>query len=393
MTNKRERQLNESWLTAYRRYIVKQESPDIFHFWVGMQMISAALKRNIYIDRDAYKVYPNQYVFLVADSGLCKKSTAMEIGLDLVKKIEGIDVVHGRMSVEGLIDYMDKASIGANGKVRPDGSVLIHADELAYLFGKASYITDLVTFFTAAYTSKAQLDFLTRNKGFCKVRNPCPSIITGTTPEQIGDIFPSLTLVSGFMARVLMIYGEAGARVAKPKLNRDLEDILIHDLGCISEMFGEIKLTEEVDQAFDTWYESMASPPVPELSSFYERKHDHVLKASLVISVAESDKMIIDMSHFTKAINVIEYIEKRIPRAISYIGSTVQGSIIDLMLGIIRTTHPRPMSRSVLLRRIYRRLTGGAKEFQEIIDNLIEQEKIDYEASPQGIFYTIKKKG
>jgi len=386
---KRNRKLGESWLSAYRHYIIKQESPDIFHFWIAMSVVAASLKRNVFVDRDAYQIYPNQYIFLVAKSGLCKKSVAMETGLNLIQKIEDITVVHGRATVEGLIDLMNKAAPDPSGLIKPDGSLLVHADELAYLFGKASYITDLITFFTAAYSSKTRMDFLTRNKGLAKVRNPCPSILAGTTPEQMGDIFPSLVLASGFMARVLLVWGSNVERVAKPALRREMEDALIHDLGCISQLCGEIKLTEEADDYFDSWYEALKPPEVPELIAFYQRKHDHALKAAICISVAESDEMKITLDHLNAAISAIEYVEARIPDAIASIGATIQSTIGDQIVNIIRSKAPSSISHSAVLRRIYKRLNYGAQEFQQIIESLKQAEKIKEVASERGIFYTL----
>ncbi|HDY89369.1 MAG TPA: DUF3987 domain-containing protein [bacterium] len=391
---KRNRKLGESWLSAYRHYIIKQESPDIFHFWIAMSMVAASLKRNVFVDRNAYQVYPNQYIFLVAESALCKKSAAMDIGIDLIQKIEDITVVHGRATVEGLIDLMNKAAPDPTGTIKPDGSILVHADELAYLFGKASYITDLITFFTAAYTSRARLDFLTRKTKLVKVRNPCPSILAGTTPGQMGDIFPSLTLSSGFMGRVLLIWGSSVKRVAEPALRREMEDALIHDLGCISQLCGEIKMTEEAKTYFNSWYEALKPPDMQELLPFFQRKHDHALKAAICISVAESDKMVITLDHLNAAISAIEYVEARIPDAIASIGATIQSTIGDQIVNIIRSKAPSSISHSMVLRRIYKRLNYGAQEFQQIIESLKQAEKIKEVASERGIFYTLwSKKG
>jgi len=385
----RKRILGESWLTAYRRYIIKQEAPDIFHFWVGMTLISTALKRNVFIDRNAYQVYPNQYVFLVAKSGLCKKSSAMEIGLELIRKIEDITVIHGRATVEGLIDIMNKASADPNGVIKPDGSILLHADELAYLFGKASYITDLITFLTAAYTSKASLDFLTRNKGLAKVRNPCPTILAGTTPEQMGEIFPSIVLSSGFFARILLVWGSEVKRVAKPQIDKTMEDALVHDLGCIAQMCGEMKMLPDTDDYFNKWYDAMTPPDKPEMISFFQRRHDHVLKAAMAISASESSEMIITMNHLSAAIAAIEYVEERIPEAMKNIGATVASAIGDHIVNIIKLFDPNPVKHSVVMRRVYRRLTYGAQEFQQIIDTLKQAERIVESADGKGVTYKL----
>ena len=386
----RNRKLGESWLSAYRKYIVKQESPDIFHFWVAVSLIAVAMKRNVFIDRKAYQIYPNQYIFLVSESALCKKSTAMNIGLKLLHNIDTITIVHGKATTEGLIDIMKRASADPSGMIKPDGSLLVHADELTSLFGKASYVTDVITFLTSTYTADAYLDFATRGRGIEKVRNPCPSILTGTTPGQMGDVFPSVVLSSGFMGRILLIWGNAHLRVAGPELKREMEDALIHDLGCIAQLCGEMKMTEAARKFFVTWYDSLEIPIQPELHSFFQRKHDHVLKTAMVISAAESDEMILTLEHLNSAIAAIEFVEESIPDAIASIGATIQSIVSDQIYNVIRLSAPNAISHSNVLRRVYRRLTYGAQEFQQIIDSLKQADKIKEVASERGVHYSVK---
>lgn len=381
----------QNWLKAYRSYIVRHESPDIFHFWVGSQMLATALRRNVWIDRGAYVVYPNQYVILVAKSGSCRKSVAMEIGLDLIDEIESIHILHERMTVEGLMDRLQRVLVLPDGRIIPDGSMLIHADELSNLFGKASYITDLLSFLTAAYTSKARLDFLTRSRSLTSVRNPCLGLLAGTTPDSMSDIFPSLTLVSGLIGRILLIVGERGERISKPELNMSLRPDLIHDLTEISKLYGEMKVTEEAEQAFDAWYNNFPDCPSAALSTFYERKHDHVWKASIIMSLSESSEMIITRDHFLSAVKAIELVESKMGEVLAYIGATSQSTVTDFVFSFIRAKHPEPISHSILLRKCYRRLQN-LNEFRDIIDALVEQNRVVQAASSHGVYYSLKEK-
>lgn len=381
----------DNWMQTYKKYIIRHESPDIFHFWVAVQMIATSLRRNVWINRGAYTVYPNQFVILVAKSGSCRKSVAMEIGLDLLDDVENIHILHERMTVEGLMDRMQRVLVLPNGRVVPDGSLLIHADELSNLFGKASYISDLMSFLTAAYTSKAKLDFLTRSKGLGSVRNPCITILAGTTPDSMSEIFPSLTLASGLIGRILLIVGERGERIPKPKLKKSLRPDLIHDLGEISKLYGEMTITKETEAAFDVWYKNFPEHPPAELSTYYERKHDHVWKASMIMSISESDNMIITRDHFLSAIQAVELVEARMGEVLAFIGASTQSSTADYVYSFIKAKHPEPLSHSVLLRKVYRRIQSMG-EFRDVIDTLVEQNRIIQAASKSGIYYSIKKR-
>ena len=384
------RKLPGSWMISYRDYIVKQESPAIFHFWVSSQIVSSALRRNIWIDRGAYTVYPNQYVILIAMSGAARKSVAMEIGLDLLNEIKDTMVLHERMTVEGLIDEAQRTLLLPNGKIVPDGSVLIHADELSNLFGKASYITDLMSFLTAGYTSKTKLDFLTRSKKLCRLRNACIGLLAGTTPDQMCEIFPTMTMTSGLLGRIMLVSGYKGTKYPKPELNKSMRGPLIEDLQDISTMYGEMKLTKEADTFFDSWYMTIPDDPPQELASFYERKHDHVLKLAMLISAAESSVLSITKAHLESAITAIDYAEQFIPEALAYIGASMQSSVVDLVFSIIRKSHPERMQHSVLLRKVYRRIKNKS-DFGDIIEILHESGRINIEVSRAGRSYGVKQ--
>ena len=381
----------DNWLHAYKDYIIRHESPDIFHFWVASQVIATALRRSVWINRGAYTIYPNQFVILVAKSGSCRKSVAMEIGLAILDEIKDIQILHERMTVEGLMDKLQRVKVLPNGRVIPDGSMLIHADELSNLFGKASYISDLMSFLTAAYTAKAKLDFLTRSRSLTSVRNPCIGLLAGTTPDSMSEIFPSLTLASGLIGRILLVVGERGERVSKPKLKKTLFPNLVHDLTEISKLYGEMTVTKEAEETFDSWYKGLPEHPPAELSTYYERKHDHVWKASIIMSISESDKMIITRDHFLSAIQAVELVEARMGEVLSYIGATSQSSTADYVFSFIKAKHPEPLSHSILLRRVYRRIQGLG-DFKDIIETLIEQNRIVMAASRQGIYYSIKER-
>lgn len=381
----------KNWLKAYRDYIIRHESPSIFHFWVSSQMITTALRRNVWINRGAYTIYPNQFVILVARSGSCRKSVSMEIGLDLIDEIENIHILHERMTVEGLMDKMQRVNVLPDGRVIPDGSILIHADELSNLFGKASYISDLMSFLTAGYSSRTKLDFLTRSRGLGSVRNPCISLLAGTTPDSMSEIFPSLTLASGLIGRILLVVGERGERIPKPKLKVSSRPALIHDLTEISKLYGEMTVTDEAEEAFDTWYANFPENPPSELSTYYERKHDHVWKISIVMSISESDNLIITKDHFLSAVKAIDLVESRMGEVLAYIGATSQSSVADYVYAVVKAKYPEPTSHSVLLRKVYRRIQGMG-EFRDIIETLIDSNRIVQAASRHGIYYSLKEK-
>ena len=113
----------------------------------------------------------------------------------------------------------------------------------------------------------------------------------------------------------------------------------------------------------------------------------------MLLSISESDELLIRKHHLISALSAIKHVEEKIPTAIAHVGATEHSNTADMIVSIITSITPEPMSRSVLLRRVYRRLSGGAPEFQTIIDDLKESHRIYEEADKKGIFYSIEKPG
>lgn len=362
--------LNRGWINAYvNDYIIKQESPKQFHFWVAASVIAGTLRRNVWVDRGAYKLYPNMFIFLVTESGACRKGAAMRAGLSFLREVKDVTIMYERMSLEGLLVRMDKCIRTKDGRTVPDGSIFIVADELSDLFGKSSFVLDLTSALTSLYTCMARFEHATRNKGLVQVKNPTPCILAGTTPEQFGDIFPGLVKFSGFLGRTVLVTGRREQRVPKAEYNVRMQQDLYDDLMSISDLRGEIKLTKDAEKWFEDWY--MALPDFPEhsLPAFHERKHDHLLKLSMVLSVAESDDMIIHRDHLETALVFLEIAEDGIDSAIQYIGASGEFGVADKIMKGIKSKGGEAF-HSDIMRMVYR-YVRNAQEFNGIVEMLI----------------------
>ena len=103
----------EGFITNYLKYTSKQESPTQFHFWSAVSMLSASIGRSITLRRGFYDLYPNFIIILVAGSALSRKSSAINVGIRLLRtaiqqtKEEGLgsgltSVLGSKMTPEAL---------------------------------------------------------------------------------------------------------------------------------------------------------------------------------------------------------------------------------------------------------------------------------------------------
>lgn len=390
--------LLHDWLeTYYKRYIIRHESPENFHLWNGIHVLSCAIRRNVYLDLDTHRIYPNLYMFLIAESGLCRKSVATEIGVKILQEVQLVNkdivCIYEKATVEGLMDRMRRTTtIGT--KIVPDGSVCIFADELANLFCKASYAQDLISFLTAAYSCRSKLEFTTRNKGICEILNACICLHANCTPEQLGDIFHEISKTSGFLGRVVVVSGDSDTRIARPKLKGDLKQSLIEDLYSVSKLYGEIKMDAETDKLFDSWYESLPKiAPNDIMPAFWERYHDFVLKISIILSISESNELIIKKRHFEKSVVFVNHISKGMTKAMRFIGVNETGLLHDRILKAISSARRKDGATRKEIMTSVGRHVQSSEHLSAILQVMEESGQIEVSVScgNQTVYYRLKR--
>lgn len=308
------------WLECYLEYTVKQESPEKFHFWTGLCVLSAAMRRNIWLDRGFYKLYPNIFVLLVAESATLKKSSAMDIGLSMIAEhAQDVFYIGGSLTPEGLIKHLNRSKAVMDGKgktvIQFNSDFLLHADELAELFGfdktRASKLTILLT---KIYGSQDTHTHTTSTDGQLILRNLYPVFLGGTAPQNL-KVLPE-EAVGGLLGRLIFVTSDTAREpIAWPnpsENDRILWNRLGHDLTGISQLHGEMKKTEAAKECFAEWYteHSKNKNSDPRVDAFRARCHDTALKIAMLLSISESSSLILTDKHVARG---IDYIEKQIP--------------------------------------------------------------------------------
>ncbi|KKL20109.1 hypothetical protein LCGC14_2458730, partial [marine sediment metagenome] len=94
----------EDWLTGYLEYTGDQESPSLFHLWVGLSVIASALGREVWINRGYYTLFPNMYVVLIGASARVRKTSAIRIGYELFREaLPNNTLISQKITPEALI--------------------------------------------------------------------------------------------------------------------------------------------------------------------------------------------------------------------------------------------------------------------------------------------------
>jgi len=149
------RKFEGSWLRHYLDFTKGMESPEIFHFWVGISLIATALGRNVFLDRGYFKLYPNMFIVLLAESEECAKSTAIKIGVNMVLRDDEMEscpmIFAQKATPQALVETLvDETGVpDADRVIHKNAEVYVAASELAVFLGKKEKNSELLTMLTS----------------------------------------------------------------------------------------------------------------------------------------------------------------------------------------------------------------------------------------------------
>jgi hypothetical protein len=327
----------DDWLAAYVEYAGFSEAPAYMHFFTGVVTIAGALRRHVWIDMKNFKWYPNFFVVLVAEPGIVSKTTTMDFGMGLLRKVPD---VHFGPSVVTWQALVKKFGESREAFEWPPGSthfvmqsaLTLAAGEFGNLVNPAERETiDLYVDLWDCRTGV--LEKLTKTAGVDKVENPYLNMIACTTPAWIAGTFPEYVIGGGFVSRCLFVYAEKKAKlVAYPSLYAppDFEERgqrLVEDLTHISTLIGAYELADDALAWGTEWYEFLWSNKPAELAderfkTYLARKQSHIHKLAMVLAVAVSDELVLHKEHLFMANKMISDLELEMPKVFAKIGRT-----------------------------------------------------------------------
>lgn len=364
-----------NWIGTYLSFTEKQESPEAFHLWVSLGVVGAALGRKVWIDRGYYKLYPNLYIILVAGSAMCRKSVALNIGRRFLEVLpDPPNVIAQKVTNEALISSMKQHN----------STSIIFAPELAVFLGKDAYYSGLLATLTDMYDCPDVFEYETIKRGTERVENVWLSLFGASTPDWLKAALPGESIKGGFTSRVMFVYvrtteKKANAQPTITTVEKELRDSLVFDLGAIQNLEGEFVLSEEGSKWFNEWYEKFFTERdgslTEETMGYYGRKHDLVLKLSMIISASYKDSLMIDKTDLESALGIVDRQEKFLDDTMEKILSSDEGEQTEYVLGRIRRGGKKGVQYSRLLRDVSHRMKAAT--LKDILSTLLESGQIE----------------
>jgi hypothetical protein len=369
------RNREESFLDLYLEYTQKQESPEMFHLWTAITILASALGRKCYIDKGYYYLFPNLFTILVAGSARCRKSTAINLGIELLLEVPDVRVVSGKITPEKFIHEI--ADPSPNG---PAPSTLVHASELSVFLTKQSYGEPLIHVLTELFDCPKSWTYKTRNKGEAHLRDVFLCILAATTPDGIAKGIPPSAIHEGFASRVMFCYqADTQKRNPFPHLSPQELDAKIRlkqMLAQRSSLAGAFTLTPEARQWYKDWYDVYMAEPPPDkmLAGMHARKHDHLLRLAMIFA-ASYGLTIVEPGDLEAANLTLTSTEALAPKAFSELGGDDLTHHISRARSIMLKL--KRLQRSELLRKL---APANASQLKIILDTLIQTGEVKYES-------------
>lgn len=329
----------DDWIKTYMDYSAHSEAPDKFHFWTGVGAIAGALRRHVWINMGYFDWTPNFYIIFVAPPGIISKSTTASIGMNLLRRVDGIkfgpDAVTWQALAQSLAASTEMFPLADEPDVLlPMSAITIVSSEFGNFLNP--HDREMVDMLVSLWDGqKGVFKKATKTMGDDHIENPWVNCLACTTPAWIAGNFPDYMIGGGFTSRCIFVYGEKKRQfVAYPKDHLppdflETGDKLVHDLEHIAvNLVGEYVLSPEAKAWGEEWYlKHYQEGEASELNNnrfagYLARKQTHIHKLAMVLSASRSDVLVIEADALAIANEIITGLEADMPKVFCNIGQT-----------------------------------------------------------------------
>jgi hypothetical protein len=395
-----------NWLKAYMEYTEFSEAPAAFHFWTGVAVLGGALRAKVFLPMGGFEFTPNFYLVLVAEPATCNKSTAINYGMRLLKKIDGVHIGANSLTWQSLIPDLLAAQEAVelpSGEFRTHCCLTFKAPELgSFLKPDDNEMMDMITDLWGGDGSE-EWSRRTKMDGRTNLEKPWINILGGTTPKWIAVNMTEAMIGTGFASRCVFVFEQTKKRlIAYPRREakrqhidvQGLEDRLMADLNEIAGLRGEFTMTEEAYELGERWYaEHHGKPPVhlsrEDFGGYWGRKQAHVHKLAMVLSAAKRDTLVITTEDLSEALVAVSALELTMPLVLSNVHSA-EVMRPQLRIEEIIKAHGR-VPKGLLYQQFRSQMSFA--DFDKFLGNLVAASQISIIVTEQGqmLCWTAKK--
>jgi hypothetical protein len=316
----------------------------LYKKWVGISVLAGCMRRKCVMQWGTIPFYPNMYIVLVGPSGKCRKGTAMSQGYDFLKEMN-IKMAAESTTREALIQALQQSNDTqvdpVTNKMYLHASLTIYSQELTVFLGYNN--SQLMSDLTDWYDCRSTWTYRTKHQGTDEIIGVYVNLIGATTPELLQTALPRDAIGGGLTSRMIFVYEMRKSKTVvapfQTKEEKELKELLMRDLDRICMLQGEFKATEEFIETWSQWYTAYDQGPPPfddyRFAGYFERRPNHLMKLSCIMSAARTDSMVVDKCDFDKALDLLVETERRMPLTFSGVGKFQHSEMMERIMAAI----------------------------------------------------------
>lgn len=366
----------KNWVAEYISYVAPaSESPLSYIFWSAATAISTVLKRNVYVGRGTYKLHPNLFTILVGRPGI-GKGTAIKPAINLMKEAKVANTLSGRITIEYVLERLSTGwpvpQTGGSFKIGNESACMIYSTELSVFLSASPntlpILCDIWDF------DEGDFEYGTRHKGEFRIKNPCVSLLGGSTQEWLISSIPSSAVGGGFTRRVNFVVANDREKLLPWPVvqnHSSVRDNLILDLQSISRLRGEFQFATDVRPLFESCYAVDSNPTEYDdeaTTSYKTSLWAQVVKLAMCLSASRADDLIITKEDFRKAYDAIMTVAGNVPKVFRGVGESEMAVVTDKVLRFLETKGFA--NRQEILKALWRDVTH--EDLDKILATLLQ---------------------
>jgi hypothetical protein len=184
------------------------DAAEQYHVATGFVALSSLLAGSLRIPTSFGVILPNLWFLILADTTLTRKSTAMELGVDLAMEVDDSILMATDGSLEGLMTALQARAGMPSIFLRDEFTGLIEQ------MHKKDYMSGLPEFFAKIYDGKLMKRLLRKEE--IVIRDPRLIVFGGGIRSKMTRILNFEHVESGFLPRFVIVTAEGDITKIKP---------------------------------------------------------------------------------------------------------------------------------------------------------------------------------
>lgn len=361
------------------------EVPPLFAFWSGLGCVSAALGRQLWCEMGHYQFFTNLAIVLVAGAGRMRKSTAINMGEDMVRELTPPpNLLPQKCTTEKLLDcLLEIRNDDPKALCRETAVGFLFADELVTFLNHRSYDQGLGQNLMPLLDAKKEFIYATMLRGEFLLKNVCLGLIAGTTVPLLREAIPREAIGGGLTSRLIFVYSNTPM---PPVLwtefgpeKKLLRDRLVKQLQDLTTLTGQMRIDDDakryLDEDYKYHYNNSPMRSDTHLMAYASRRHIHIIKIAMCLSALSGRDMLVKYHHMKSAKEMVERTESSLPLMMRLVTASEEGGVLNRVLDIIESKGDGGLAYNDLMELVIHEI--NQTKLQEAVETLTAMDKIE----------------